>query len=207
MKQSKRYGQIFLSDKKYVEKILDSVGADHEAIVEIGPGGGAISEGLCSKAKKLVCIEVHKRLAQALNKRFQGAKNITIINDDILKFDISKLGTNLVLVGNLPYHISKQLVLYFIKYRSFIQKGIFMFQSEFIDKIIADVGDKEYSAFSCYVRYYSDGKRLFKVAAEAFDPVPKVDSAVISMAFDDRYEKRACDEKKLFDLINFAFSQ
>ncbi|MDD4295201.1 MAG: rRNA adenine N-6-methyltransferase family protein, partial [Candidatus Omnitrophica bacterium] len=61
--------------------------------------------------------------------------------------------------------------------------------------------------FSCYVRYYIDVKMLFKVPAEAFDPVPKVDSAVISMAFDDRYEKRACDEKKLFDLINFAFSQ
>lgn len=207
MRQHKQYGQIFLSDKNYINKIIEAVGKDCEIIVEIGPGNGALTERLCKCCKRLFCVEVHKKFAGILNKRFEGSKNVKVINADILKLDLLGLGDNLVLVGNLPYHISKQLILYFIKNRQLIKKGFFMFQSEFVDKLIADVGTDGYGALACFVQYYANIKKMFKVPAAAFSPVPKVDSAVIEIDFNKSGQTRVTDEAKLFQIINFAFSQ
>lgn len=190
-----------------MQQIADSVGSHHEIICEIGAGNGALTEYLATRCKELVCIEVHRKFSEVLTRKFIDSKRVTIINADILKFDLATLGNDLVLVGNLPYHISKSLVLYFIKNRALIKRGFFMFQTEFVDKLIAQVGDDGYGGLSCYMRYYSNMKKVINVPKEAFDPVPKVNSSVLEMDFDVAAKDRAKDENKLFNIINFAFSQ
>lgn len=205
MKLSKSFGQVFLHDKKYVQKIIDSLEIEGEYVVEIGPGSGIMTARLIKKAKNLFCVEYDPRFYTLLAKRYKDYENFKITQADILKFHLSSLKSETIVFGNIPYHISNRLMQYLVENRKWIKKAYFTLQKEFADKLTASVSSKNFSFLSCYIQYYAVVKKLFDVPAGAFLPKPKVDSSFVQIEF---YKKPVCiaeDEEFLFKVIRKAF--
>ena len=205
MKLSKSFGQIFLHDKKYVHKIIDSLNVEGEVVVEIGPGSGIMTAQLIKKAKKLLCVEYDPRFYKLLSQRYQKYPDIKIIQSDILKFSFSRFRKKVVVFGNIPYHISNRLMHYLVENRKKIKKVHLTLQKEFAEKLSACVSTKTFSFLSCYLQYYARVRKVFDIPAGAFLPKPKVDSSFVEIDF---YEIPPCvakDEDFLFTLVRKAF--
>jgi 16S rRNA (adenine1518-N6/adenine1519-N6)-dimethyltransferase len=204
MKFSPALSQIFIKDKRYIRKILSYLDEEEE-ILEIGAGRGELTQHLVKKAKFLYCVEIDFRLFNLLKKKFSCFSNIEIIHADILKFPLSSLEKQLVIVGNIPYHISNRLIRYLIDNRKYIKKAFLTFQKEFAQKLDAKVSTSGYSFLSCYIQYYAKVERLFTIPAKAFYPPPKVDSAFCRLEFYRKPIYKVEDESFLFQLIREAF--
>ena len=205
MKLSKSFGQVFLHDKRYVQRIIDSLGVEGEYVVEIGPGSGIMTARLIKKAKKLFCIEYDPRFYQLLANRYKEHANFKITQSDILKFSLSSLKKETVVFGNIPYHISNRLIRYLVENKKYIKKAYLTLQKEFVDKLIASVSSKNFSFLSCYMQYYAVVKKVFDIPAEAFLPKPKVDSSFVQIDFYKKLPFMAEDEEFLFKVIRKAF--
>ena len=149
MRFSKDLSQVFLRDKSYIKRIVDSLEIADRDVLEIGAGRGEVSRYLREKAKHLFCVELDGRLAMVLRDRFSSYDNVTIINDDILKVNMGVFGKELLVFGNVPYHISNQLIRHLVCYRRCIKTVYLTFQKEFAKKICAKPNDKPYSFMSC----------------------------------------------------------
>lgn len=206
MKQRRSFGQVFLKDKRYIQKILDNLELEGEIVLEIGPGRGAITDYLSGRAKHLYCVEVDRRFCNFLQAKFSKKKNVEIIHADILKFPLSKLGKNIIVFGNIPYHISSELIKYLIDYRKCICRAYLTFQKEFVQKITAKPSSNGYNFLSCYLQYYAAIERLFDIKASAFEPVPKVNSTFSKITFYPKLPLVAENEDFLFKVIRKAFS-
>jgi 16S rRNA (adenine1518-N6/adenine1519-N6)-dimethyltransferase len=206
IRKKRSLGQVFLKDKKYIEKILNCLEVEGKTVLEIGPGNGTISSLLGKKAKKLYCVEIDSRFYNFLKEKFSQSPNIEIIHTDIFKFDLAKLGKRLVIFGNAPYYISSQLIEYFVSYRNYIDQAYLTFQKEFVQKLLAKKSNGQYTFLSCYIQYYARVKKLFDIGAGAFDPHPKVDSTFICLDFYKRPPHMAKSEEVLFKTIRSAFS-
>jgi len=192
MKLSKSFGQIFLHDKKYVHKIIDSLNVEGEVVVEIGPGSGIMTAQLIKKAKKLLCVEYDPRFYKLLSQRYQKYPDIKIIQSDILKFSFSRFRKKVIVFGNIPYHISNRLMHYLVENRKKIKKVHLTLQKEFAEKLSACVSTKTFSFLSCYLQYYARVRKVFDIPAGAFLPKPKVDSSFVEIDF---YEIPPCVAK------------
>nr|WP_318023570.1 16S rRNA (adenine(1518)-N(6)/adenine(1519)-N(6))-dimethyltransferase RsmA [Ureaplasma diversum] len=186
---SKKMGQNFLSSNEIKQKIIKSANVlETDYILEIGPGYGAITEHLIPKAKKMLAIELDKRLFDHLKTNFKF-DNFSVINNDVLKVDLDQLLTenefdNVKVVANLPYSISSKIVLKLIKSKK-IKASYIMVQKEMAERIAAKINTKGYNAFSVLVQLFADTKMLFKVPNYHFVPAPKVESAVIEIVNKD----------------------
>ena len=184
MKFKKSLGQNLLIDKNILKKITSLTSLKNKEIIEVGAGTGNLSsEILKLLPKKLTCIEKDKNFANNLKIFFKNEKNLSIINDDILKINLKKLiSSKTIIIGNLPYNISTQILIKFIKFNpwppKFI-KMIFMFQKEVGEKIIANFGSKDYSRLSIITKSRFKILNYFYVSKNCFIPKPKVDSMVI----------------------------
>ena len=205
MKLSKSFGQIFLHDKKYVQKIIDSLEVEEECVVEIGPGSGIMTARLIKKAKKLFCVEYDPRFYKLLVNRYEEYPNFNIIQSDILKFSLSSLKKETVVFGNIPYHISNRLIQYLVGNRKYIKRVYLTLQKEFADKLIASVSSKNFSFLSCYMQYYAVVKKVFDIPAGAFLPKPKVDSSFVQIDFYKKLPLMAEDEEFLFKVMRRVF--
>ena len=206
MKQLRSLGQVFLTDAEYIQMIFNSLDIKGKQVLEIGPGKGVISELLAEKAKKLYCIEVDQRFCNFLRKKFFKKDNVEIIHADILKFSLSKLGNKIIVFGNVPYHISSELIKYLVNYRKYVEVAYFTFQKEFVQKMIAGESCENYNFLSCYIQYYARVERIFDIKASAFDPIPKVDSTFSKINFYSKSSYKVEDEDFLFKVIRKAFS-
>jgi len=206
MKQLRSFGQVFLTDTEYIQKIFNSLDIESKQVLEIGPGKGVMSGLLAEKAKKLYCIEVDRRFCDFLRRKFFRKDNVEIIHADILKFTLSKLGNKIIIFGNVPYQISSKLIKYLIDYRKYIEVAYFTFQKEFVQKMTAGPSGGNYNFLSCYVQYYAKVERIFDIKASAFDPIPKVDSTFSKINFYSKPPYKAKDEDFLFKVIRKAFS-
>lgn len=206
MRQRRLFGQVFLNDKRYIQKILDKLDVEGEVVLEIGPGKGAITNYLSGRAKHLYCVEIDKQFCNFLQAEFCEKKNVEIIHADILKFPLSKLGKNVIVFGNVPYQISSELIKYLIDYRKYIKRAYLTFQKEFVQKLTAKPSSGDYNFLSCYVQYYAEIERLFDIKASAFEPVPKVDSTFSKFNFYRKFPLVAENEDFLFKVIGKAFS-
>jgi 16S rRNA (adenine1518-N6/adenine1519-N6)-dimethyltransferase len=206
MKFSRSLGQVFIKDKRYIKKILSFLEED-ENFLEIGAGGGEITQHLLSKARFLYCVEVDGRLCSILKNKFSHLSYVKIIHCDILKFPLSKLKKRMVVFGNVPYQISSRLLKYLIDNRAYIKKVYLTLQKEFVDKLIAKAGSKDFGFLSCFIQYYAKVEKLFDIPSEAFCPSPKVDSSFVKLEFylPSVYEVK--NEKFLFKIIRRAFQQ
>ena len=177
----KRFGQNFLQNKGIIQQIVQALQAKpDDTVIEIGPGRGALTEILLQQLNQLIAIEIDKDLFANLTQLPQSHK-LKAICQDALKVDLSEFGSNLHLIGNLPYNISTPLLFHFLKYRHLIHDMVFMLQHEVVERLIAKSQTANFGRLSVIFQYYCDIEYLIHVPPEAFNPQPKVDSAVFSL--------------------------
>jgi 16S rRNA (adenine1518-N6/adenine1519-N6)-dimethyltransferase len=178
----KRFGQHFLTDPGVIDAILRAIHATKDdVVVEIGPGQGAITAALAASAGHLHAVELDRDLASRLRRQYDDVENVTIHEADALAFDFSTLGDRLRIVGNLPYNISTPLLFHLLKFRDRIIDMHFMLQKEVVDRMAAAPGSKAYGRLGIMLGCHLHIESLFDVDRSAFDPPPKVTSAVVRL--------------------------
>jgi len=208
---SKGLGQNFLLDKNILENIADA--ADAEQVLEIGPGFGVLTYELCKKCKKVVSIEVDKRLMPVLEYTLSEFDNVNIVWGDVLKIDLKKLleeefsEGEISVAANLPYYITTPIIAGLLESGLPFKNIIVMIQKEVAQRICAQPGSKEYGAISVMCQYYSIPEIIGKVPAGSFMPPPKVDSAVLKLNVTKEPRVRVQDEKMFFKVVKSAFAQ
>lgn len=204
-------GQNFLSDDSAARRIVESLELrEDDVVLEIGAGKGALTSHLLEKADRVLAVEIDVRLCRHLQKRFRGRENLSVINEDILKIDfrdVIKPGTNVKVVGNLPFQITSPVLSLLIKNKETISLCVLMVQKEVALRICALPGNKDWSPLSIAVQLYSETRVLFHLKPESFYPSPKVDSSVIKITFLAGPRVLVPDEELFFKVVRSAFSQ
>lgn len=208
IKQSKSLSQIFLKDKSILEKIFRHLEIDNEFVCEIGAGQGNLSEFIIKKAKYLYCVELDKRYVDYLKEKFINFDNVKIINKDILQISFKYFPQKIVVVGNIPYHISSKLMEHLVLNRYYIKRAYLTLQREFVHKLIAKPQSKDYSFMSCYIQFYASVEKFFDISPKSFYPAPKVYSSFVCIDFEGGINRGvSVDEKELFSLIREVFRE
>lgn len=210
-KAKKRFGQNFLHDQGVIHGIVAAIRPrEGEHLVEIGPGMGAMTEPLLEGCKAMDAIELDRDLIPGLRVQFAVQGGLTLHNADALKFDFCSLaadGRPLRVVGNLPYNISTPLIFRLIEQSHCIRDMHFMLQQEVVNRLAAAPGGGDYGRLSIMVQYHCQVEKLFTVPPEAFNPPPKVHSAIVRLTPYATPPVPAKDEKLLAQLVTQAFQQ
>ena len=207
---SKRFGQNFIKDRKVLEDIVTASGLDKtESVVEIGPGIGVLTEFLAESAKKVYAIEVDRKLIPILQDTLSRYDNVEIINQDIMKTDLTVLtdGEPFRIVANLPYYITTPIIMSLLEARVPCRSMTVMVQKEVGERMTASPKNKSYGALTLAVNYYTEAEIVRKVPAGCFIPAPKIDSVVVNMKLRKEPPVEIKDEKLLFSIIRGAFNQ
>jgi 16S rRNA (adenine1518-N6/adenine1519-N6)-dimethyltransferase len=201
----KRFGQHFLTDRHYVERIVHAI-APHadDAMVEIGPGTGILTRELLRKVKPLHVVEIDRGLAAALRGEFH---DLVVHEADALEFPFESLPTPLRVVGNLPYNVSTPILFRMAALADRLRDCVFMLQKEVVERMVAAPGTPEYGRLSVMLQYRFAMALALRVPPGAFTPPPKVDSAVVRMAPLGAGRLRARDEALFTGVVAAAFSQ
>lgn len=207
MKAKKSLGQNFLIDKNIINKIGESINATSgDLILEIGPGMGALTKILKSKEATLICYEIDTDMKPYLNS-LEDDKTKVIYGDILLsniKEDIKNISyNNLYIVGNLPYYITTPIIKFLIDLKLNIKEMVFMVQEEVADRFTSLPKNKDYGSITLYLKYYFNVEKLFRVSKKCFNPIPKVESAIIR--FTERIDKPQINEKEYFEIITESF--
>ncbi|AHF04538.1 16S rRNA methyltransferase [Marichromatium purpuratum 984] len=182
----KRFGQNFLHDQGVIARIHAAIAArPGERLVEIGPGQGAITAGLLEAVGELDVVELDRDLIEPLRARLGGRGTLRIHNVDALKFDLCALRQGpeerVRVVGNLPYNISTPLLFHFLAQSRCLADLHLMLQKEVVDRMVAEPGSKIYGRLSVMVQTQCRARSLLRIGPGAFNPAPKVDSAVVRL--------------------------
>ena len=202
----KRFGQHFLTDGAIIDAIVATVDPrPGQALVEIGPGLGAMTDPLVARCERLTVIELDRDLAARLRQR----PELEVIESDVLRVDIQALaqrhGQPLRVVGNLPYNISTPILFHLLGAVSHVRDQHFMLQKEVVDRMAAAPGSKDYGRLSVMLQWRYDIESVLDVPPESFDPPPRVDSAVVRMQ--PLAVVQAVDAALLETRVRVAFSQ
>ncbi len=202
----KRFGQHFLADSAIIDAIVRAIDPKPgQALVEIGPGLAALTQPLLERAGRLTVIELDRDLAARLRQR----PGLEVIESDVLKVDFGALadrfGQPLKIAGNLPYNISSPILFHLMPWADRVQEQVFMLQKEVVDRMAAAPGSKVYGRLSVMLQWRYDIESLIDVPPEAFDPPPKVDSAVVRMT--PLKDHVAVDPERFEAMVAAAFSQ
>ncbi len=210
----KKFGQNFLIDTHVLEKIIDAAGVMKEDFVlEIGPGIGTMTQYLAEAAREVTAVEIDKNLIPILADTLSGYDNVAVINEDILKLDISKIaeekngGKPIKVVANLPYYITTPIIMGLFESHVPIDSITIMVQKEVADRMQEKPGSKEYGALSLAVQYYAKPEIVAVVPPNCFMPRPKVGSAVIRLTRHEQTPVQVDDEKLMFRIIRASFNQ
>ncbi|BBP80974.1 ribosomal RNA small subunit methyltransferase A [Pseudomonas sp. Pc102] len=207
----KRFGQNFLHDAGVIHRILRAIHAkEGEHLVEIGPGQGALTEGLLGSGAQLDVIELDLDLIPILQDKFDTEPRFRLNQGDALKFDFAQLDTtpnNLRVVGNLPYNISTPLIFHLLDNAHLIRDMHFMLQKEVVERLAAEPGGGDWGRLSIMVQYHCRVEHLFNVGPGAFNPPPKVDSAIVRLVPHDVLPHPAKDHRLLERVVREAFNQ
>ena len=203
----KRFGQNFLVDSGIISAIVSAINPQRsDAVVEIGPGLGAITEPLLQRVDHLHVVEIDRDLIARLKKQ-HSPERMTIHEGDALAFDFAIIGQRLRLVGNLPYNISTPLLFHLADYAETVYDMHFMLQKEVVERMVAEPGDADFGRLSVMLQYRFWMEWLIDVPPESFDPAPKVDSAVVRLIPKPLSDLRAKSLDKLGKVVLQAFSQ
>ncbi len=201
----KRFGQNFLQDERVINNIVTAINPRAgNAILEIGPGHGALTGPLVASGADLTVIEIDRDLAAGISTTFPS---VALVTEDVLKTDLTGLlqaASPKRVVGNLPYNISTPLLFRLFEHRSGIIDMHFMLQLEVVKRMTAIENDPDYGRLSVMTAFYADAQMLFEVPPSAFIPAPKVTSAIVSLQ--PRPQREDVDEELLGDIVNRAFS-
>ena len=201
IKANKGLGQNFLIDDQALEDIVSGGNITQEdLVIEIGPGLGSLTNLLLEKAKKVICVELDKRMIKILQERFFVYNNLEIINQDILKVDLNTLISeekqkdseikNVKIVANLPYYITTPIIMKLIENNLDIENITVMIQKEVADRLIAMPGTKDAGAITYTIYYYCETNKIREVENTCFIPAPEVTSEVINLKLRKQPKKR-----------------
>ena len=196
-------GQNFLIDKNIVNKEINHARITKDDVVlEIGPGKGILTESLAEKARKVIAIEIDKKLIDELECFLPV--NVEIIHSDILKVDLDSLPKFSKIVSNIPYQISSPVTFKILDYD--FKMGILIYQKEFAERMVAENHSKNYSRLSVGVYYKADCELLELVSKTCFSPKPKVDSYMVKLTPREKPKFKVTDERFFFDVTRELFS-
>jgi 16S rRNA (adenine1518-N6/adenine1519-N6)-dimethyltransferase len=204
-KPKKRFGQNFLQDENILNNIVKEINTQpYDAIIEIGPGYGTLTQKLLSINKNLIAIEIDNELSNNLKDKFP---QLNLINDDFLEIDLFKLipsGKKLRIVGNIPYNITSPILFKLIENNKLIKDAVFMVQLEVAKRMTANRGTKDYGILAVVLKYFAETKLCFKISPNVFFPKPKVFSALIHINFNEM--SQSAEEQHLFiNIVKAAF--
>ena len=206
----KSLGQNFLNDKNVIHKIVESAEIDKDTmVIEIGPGGGAITKLLVPKSGYSLLYEADSRLEENLREILKGNDNYDIIIGDFLKADLkrdlSKYNySKIYVVANLPYYITTPIIMKFVEECIFPQKFVIMVQKEVAYRLSAEVDSRDYGSLTVFLNYYYEINKLFDVSRNCFTPKPNVDSAIVEMKLKDNRLK-VVDDNLFRALVRDSF--
>jgi 16S rRNA (adenine1518-N6/adenine1519-N6)-dimethyltransferase len=203
----KRLGQHFLSDPRLLARIADAAElAPDDTVIEIGPGRGALTEALRARAGRLILIELDRALAARLRKRYADDPRVTLVEGDVLETDLGGLaGGAYVLVGNVPYYITTPILFHALRPPRF-RRAVFLVQREVAERMGAAPGTPEYGALSVNLQALAQVEVLFRVPAGAFQPPPKVESAVVRLTPREHPAIAPAREARFRAFVQEAFS-
>ena len=203
----KRFGQNFLVDEGVIRDIIRAIDPKpSDAMVEIGPGLGALTRHLVERLETLHVVEIDRDIVARLKTDYPGNK-LVIHEGDALEYDLSELPAPLRVVGNLPYNISSPLLFHFAAYAGRIKDMHFMLQKEVVERMVAEPSTAAYGRLSVMLQYRFHMERLLDVPPGSFRPAPKVDSAVVRMIPLPRANIAVEDEAVFAAVVAAAFGQ
>ena len=210
----KKYGQNFLIDTHVLDKIINAAEiTEEDFVLEIGPGIGTMTQYLASRAREVFAVEIDRALIPILEDTLSDFKNVTILNEDILKVDIRKLaeehnqGKPIKVVANLPYYITTPIIMGLFEEKVPVESITVMVQKEVADRMQTGPGSKDYGALSLAVQYYASPYIVANVPPNCFMPRPKVGSAVIRLSRHEKPPVEVKDSSLMFRIIRASFNQ
>jgi len=222
-RQKPKLGQNFLVDHGAAMRIVDALGdISNRTVIEIGPGGGVLTDSLVRRAKRVIGIELDRVLAAQLRMRYATRDNIEILESDFVTAEFpSMLGRRpgplhdlrptkpetVDLIGNLPYYITSDIVLRILALHRNIARAVIMVQREVADRIAAAPGSRDYGLLSATVQLYARVDTLFTLPPAAFNPPPDVHSTVLRLTMASRLEELQVEEDSFVPLLKLAFAQ
>lgn len=217
IKANKSLGQNFLIDDNVIEDIVNGANIqNNDLVIEIGPGLGSMTALLVQKAKKVICIELDKKMIQILNDRFIAYNNIELINDDVLKINLNEIIKqekeenqikDVKIVANLPYYITTPIIMKLLEENLDIESITVMIQKEVADRLIETPSGKNTGAITYTVYYYCESNKIREVSNTSFIPMPEVTSEVINLKLRKEPAIDVENKKVLFNIIKSAFMQ
>jgi 16S rRNA (adenine1518-N6/adenine1519-N6)-dimethyltransferase len=181
-----RLGQHFLIKTSILERIARAACPDLEPLViEIGPGRGALTEGLLERAQRVIAVEIDSGLVELLREKFRDEPRLTVLNADALEMDFGQWGPAVV-AGNLPYYAATPIIEKILALGPALRRGVFLVQKEVAARLTAGPGTRDYGYLSIHTQLFADVERVFDVSPSAFRPAPNVDSTLVRLGPRDR---------------------
>ena len=217
MSQKKpKLGQNFLTDPGARQRIVEALGdISSSTVLEIGPGRGALTDLLASRAQNLIAVELDRALAPRLTEKWKSASHVAILQGDILELDLSAVraitGTPgdspMVVVGNLPYYITSDILLHLFAQAASISRAVVMVQEEVADRLAATAGTSAYGVLSATAQMHAHVENLFTLPPEAFTPAPGVSSAVVRLDMRPRFDELHVERRAFMRFLQLCFRQ
>jgi 16S rRNA (adenine1518-N6/adenine1519-N6)-dimethyltransferase len=178
----KKYGQHFLSDERILGAIVDALGPTAaDTVIEVGAGRGSLTDILVERSGRVVAVEIDRALARQLEERYSRRPNVQVVQGDVLETDLHALaGSDFLLIGNVPYYITTPIVFKALE-PPIPRRSVFLVQLEVAERMAAKADTEAYGALSVNVAAVANTELVMTVPAGAFQPPPKVESAVVRM--------------------------
>ena len=211
MRTKPKLGQNFLVDAQAAQRIVAALGEiAGRTVVEIGPGRGAITGALASRARRVVAVELDRELAAGLRARFEPER-VTVAEQDVLQFDFgaaaAQAGERLRVAGNLPYYLTSPILMRLAGCHAALDLAVLMVQREVAGRVTAAPGSRDYGLLSAMVQMYGPVERLFTLPPTAFSPQPQVHSTVFRWRFAPRFAELGVQEAGFLRFLRRAFAQ
>ena len=210
----KEFGQNFLTDRSVVEEISEECCADENStILEIGPGIGTLTVELAKRYRRVISLEIDKRLIPVLSYTLDEFNNAKVINEDVMKADLGAILApsleegSVSVCANLPYYITTPILMKLLESGLPFEYITVMVQKEVADRLCAKAGGRDYGAITAVLGYYGEAEQILNVPADRFVPAPKVDSAVIRIRLHKERPYKPKNEQLFFRTVKAAFGQ
>jgi 16S rRNA (adenine1518-N6/adenine1519-N6)-dimethyltransferase len=211
-RQRPKLGQNFLVSATAQAAIVDALGdLSARTVVEIGPGRGAITVLLAGRARRLVAVELDRELAPRLRAEFAERESVSILEGDVLETDLTALRAGedekLLVVGNLPYSITSEILLRLFRYAGEIERAVIMVQREVADRIAAAPGTRDYGVLTVTAQMYARVEKLMTLPPGAFSPPPQVHSTVLRLTMAPRFGELGVEPEGFLRFVRSCFAQ
>ncbi|MGB2630099.1 MAG: 16S rRNA (adenine(1518)-N(6)/adenine(1519)-N(6))-dimethyltransferase RsmA [Candidatus Omnitrophota bacterium] len=208
---TKRLGQNFLIDKNIRDNILNTVPFSADSVVvEIGAGFGVMTFEAAERCRRLYAVEKDEKICAIMAPLFSKKENLELVRGDILEFDLCSIASRdkgILVLGNIPYYITTPVIEKIITERKCIRGAYIVVQDELASRIVSPPGRKDYGALTCFVQFYAEVEKVFKIKKNSFYPRPNVDSCLLKLAMSPEPRVKVRDKELMFRIVRKAFQQ